>query len=87
VLAVRRRKILRLVTSLGFLTVKDLYRLRKFLLKFKLENAIKMKNKPYTALLQTSYLSEEIKKNLQKSREIIPLKERLRKTTIFVSAL
>jgi hypothetical protein len=32
-----------------------------------------MKNKPYPALLRTLYLSEEIKKMLQKYRETIPL--------------
>jgi hypothetical protein len=32
-----------------------------------------MKNKPYPALLQTSYLSKEIKKMIPKSRETIPL--------------
>jgi hypothetical protein len=42
-------------------------------LKFTLENVIKMKNKPYPALLRTSYLSKEIKKIIQKSRETIPL--------------
>jgi hypothetical protein len=73
VLAVRGRKILGMVTSPGFLTMKDLYRVRKFFYKFKLENVIKMKNKPYPGLLQTSFLSKEIKKMIPKFRETIPL--------------
>jgi hypothetical protein len=48
----------------GFLTMKE---------KFKLENVIKMINKPYLAILRTSYLSTEIKKMIPKSRETIPL--------------
>jgi hypothetical protein len=32
-----------------------------------------MKSKPYPALLQTSYMSKEIKKMIQKSCETIPL--------------
>jgi hypothetical protein len=35
---------------------------KKIFFKFKKENVIKMKNKPYPALLQTSYLSTETKK-------------------------
>jgi hypothetical protein len=34
-----------------------------------------MKNKPYPALLRTSYLSKESKNIIPKSRETIPLKE------------
>jgi hypothetical protein len=45
-------------------------------LKFKHENAIKMKNKPDPALLLPSNLSNEIKKRVPKSRETIPLKRR-----------
>jgi hypothetical protein len=43
--------------------------------KFKYENVIKMKNKPYPALLGGSYLFNEIKKRTQKSRETIPLRD------------
>jgi hypothetical protein len=42
-------------------------------LKFKHENVIKMKNKPDSALLRPSNLSNEIKKRVPKSRETIPL--------------
>jgi hypothetical protein len=74
VLAVRGQKILRILTSPEFLIMKDLYRIRNFLFKFNLENIIKMKNKPYPALSQTSYLSKVIKKIIlvPKSRETIP---------------
>jgi hypothetical protein len=37
--------------------------------KFKYENVHKMKNKPDPALLQSSYLSIEIKKRITKSHE------------------
>jgi hypothetical protein len=73
VLAVRVRKILRMVTIPGFLIRKDLYRVSIIFLKLKHENVIKIKNKPYPALLQPSNLSNEIKKRLPKSRETIPL--------------
>jgi hypothetical protein len=43
-------------------------------LKLKHGNIIKMKNKPYPALLRPSNLSNEIKKRVPKSRETIPLK-------------
>jgi hypothetical protein len=39
----------------------------------KLNVKIKMKNKPYRALLSTSYLSNEIRKGTQKSHDPIPL--------------
>jgi hypothetical protein len=73
-LAHRRRKVLRMVTILGFLTLKDLYRQSTFLKKFKNENIIKMKNKPDPAILQTSFPSNEIKKWHQKSHETVPLR-------------
>jgi hypothetical protein len=63
-----------MVTSPGFLTRKDLYRISIIFLKFKHENVIKMKNKPYPALLRPSNLSNEIKKWVPKSRETIPLR-------------
>jgi hypothetical protein len=72
VLAVRGRKTLRMVTIPGFLIRKDLYRVNNFL-KLKHENVIKMKNKPYPALLRPANLSNEIKKREPKSRETIPL--------------
>jgi hypothetical protein len=74
VLAVRGQKILRMVTIPGFLTRKDLYRVSIIFFKLKHENVIKMKNKPYPALLRPSNLSNEIKKRVPKSRETIPLK-------------
>jgi hypothetical protein len=73
VLAVRRRKILRMITSPGFLTRKDLYRISIIFSKFKHENVIKMKNKPDPTLLGPSNLSIKIKKRILKSRETIPL--------------
>jgi hypothetical protein len=69
VLAVRGRKIFRMVTIPGFLTRKDLY----CIIKFKHENVIKMKNKPDPALLRPTNLSNEIKKRFKKSHETIPL--------------
>jgi hypothetical protein len=74
VLAVRGRKILRMVTIPGYLIQKDLYRVSIIFKNLKHENVIKMKNKPYPALLRPSNLSNEIKKRVQKSRETIPLK-------------
>jgi hypothetical protein len=62
VLAVRGQKILWMVTSPGFLTRKDH---KQNVLTFKQENVIKMKNKPYPALLRPSNLSNEIKKGYQ----------------------
>jgi hypothetical protein len=47
---------------------------KHFILKFKHENVIKMKNKPDPGLLRPSNLSNEIKKRVPKSRETIPLK-------------
>jgi hypothetical protein len=44
------------------------------------ENIIKKKIKPDVALVQTSYLSNEIKKRIPKSRETIPLKAHVEKT-------
>jgi hypothetical protein len=69
VLAVRGRKILRMVTSTGFLTRKDLYRISIIFFKFKHENVIKMKNKLDPAILQPSNLSNEIKKDTKISRD------------------
>jgi hypothetical protein len=46
----------------------------QLLKKFKYENVIKMKNKPFPALLGDSYLFNEIKKRTPKSRKTIPLK-------------
>jgi hypothetical protein len=69
VLAVRGQKILRMVTIQGFLIRKDLYRVRIIFKKLKHENVIKMKNKPYQALLRPSNLSNKIKKRVPKSRE------------------
>jgi hypothetical protein len=57
-----------MITSPGFLTRKDLYRISIIFFKFKHENVIKMKNKPDPALLQPSNLSNEIKKRVPKSR-------------------
>jgi hypothetical protein len=51
-----------MVTIPGFHTLKDLYRRRIFIKKIKNENVIEMRNKPNLALLQTSFLSNEIKK-------------------------
>jgi hypothetical protein len=54
-----------MVTIAGFLMLmlKD---------KLKFKNCIEMKNKPDPALIQTTYLSNEIKKRPPKSREPIP---------------
>jgi hypothetical protein len=71
VLAVRGQKILRMVTSPGFLT-RTLPHKHNFL-KLKHENIIKMKNKPDPALLKPSNLSNEINKRVPKFRETIPL--------------
>jgi hypothetical protein len=57
----------------GSLTKKDLYRDRQLFVKFMYENVIKKKNKPDPALVQTSYLSNEIEKRIPKSCETIPL--------------
>jgi hypothetical protein len=62
-----------MVTIPGFLTRKDLYRISRIKKKIKHENVIKMKNKPYPALLRPSNLSNEIKKRSPESRETIPL--------------
>jgi hypothetical protein len=54
-----------MVTVIGFLTQKDLYRQSIFKKKCKYENVIKMKNKTKLALLQTLYLSSEMKKDIK----------------------
>jgi hypothetical protein len=77
VLAVRRRIILRMVTIPGSLPHNHNF------LKFIHKNIIKMKNKPDPALLQPSNLSNEIEKRVPKSREIIPLRDRVASSSIY----
>jgi hypothetical protein len=67
-------KILLTVTIPGSLTQKDLYRDRQLFLKFRYENVIIKKHKPDPALVQTSHLSNEIKKRIPKARETLPLR-------------
>jgi hypothetical protein len=66
-------KILKAVTIPGSASLNPIYCEGQLLKKFKYENVIKMKNKPYPALLGGSYLFNEIKKRMPKSRETIPL--------------
>jgi hypothetical protein len=47
--------------------------LKHIFLKFKFENVINMENEPDSALLQTSYLSNQFRKRTLKSRDTIPL--------------
>jgi hypothetical protein len=66
------RKILKAVTISGSASSNPIYCKGKLFQKY--ENVIKMKNKPYPALLGGSYLFSEIKKRTLKSRETIPLR-------------
>jgi hypothetical protein len=86
VLAIRGRKILRMVKSRIPSSEGSLQRKHNFL-KLKHENAIKMKNKPYPALLRPSILSNEVKKGIKISWDY-PFKElhnflRLRLGSVF----
>jgi hypothetical protein len=63
-LAVRGRKIRRMVTFPKLLVLKDLY-CESIFTKNYIKKVIKMKNKPDPALLRTSYLPNEIKKGHQ----------------------
>jgi hypothetical protein len=66
-------KLLKAVTISGSASLNPIYCKGQLFKKFKYENVIKMKNKPYPALLEGSYLFNEIKKMTPKSRETIPL--------------
>jgi hypothetical protein len=66
-------KILKAVTISGSASLNPIYCESQLFKKFKYKNVIKMKNKPYPALLGGSYLFNEIKKRTPKSRETIPL--------------
>jgi hypothetical protein len=54
-----------MVTIPGSLTLRDLYWARQLILKFLYENVIKKKDKPDPAQIQTSYLSNESKKDIK----------------------
>jgi hypothetical protein len=58
-------KILKAVTISGSAISNPIYCKGQLFSKFKYENVIKMKNKPYLALLGGSYLFNEIKKGHQ----------------------
>jgi hypothetical protein len=57
------RKILQTVTILGISTPNPLYYKSQHFLTFTFENVLKIKTKPYPALLQASFISGEIKKS------------------------
>jgi hypothetical protein len=77
-----------MVTISGFLIWKGSLTRKHNFLKLKHENVIKMKNKPYPALLRPSNLSNEIKKRVPKSRETgIPLNVALSSLDIYIVAL
>jgi hypothetical protein len=66
-------KILKAVTISRSASLNPIYCEGQLFKKFKYENLIEMKNKHYPALLEGSYLFNEIKKRTPKSRETIPL--------------
>jgi hypothetical protein len=63
-----------MVTDPESVSLKDLYHRRLNLNEFKYKSVIKIENKFDPALLRTSYLSNQIKKRITKSRETIPIK-------------
>jgi hypothetical protein len=67
------RQILRPATVPGFTILKSSFLPKPIFSKFKYENDIKMKNKPYSPRVQSFWLSNGNIKRTSKSRETIPL--------------